>query len=128
MLNSSISIVDALTIMSKLLGNRYVEEKMQVTISEIKRGQPIAKSLETINIFPNILIEMISVGEQSGQLEEVLNRVCTYYDDQVDYAIKKMTALIEPLMIILIGMIVIVVLLSIFLPMLDITSSIDTGV
>lgn len=114
--------------MSKLLGNRYVEEKMQVTISEIKRGQPIAKSLETINIFPNILIEMISVGEQSGQLEEVLNRVCTYYDDQVDYAIKKMTALIEPLMIILIGMIVIVVLLSIFLPMLDITSSIDTGV
>lgn len=101
--------------MSKLLGNRYVEEKMQVTISEIKRGQPIAKSLETINIFPNILIEMISVGEQSGQLEEVLNRVCTYYDDQVDYAIKKMTALIEPLMIILIGMIVIVVLLSIFL-------------
>lgn len=89
MLNSSISIVDALTIMSKLLGNRYVEEKMQVTISEIKRGQPIAKSLETINIFPNILIEMISVGEQSGQLEEVLNRVCTYYDDQVDYAIKK---------------------------------------
>lgn len=101
---------------------------MQVTISEIKRGQPIAKSLETINIFPNILIEMISVGEQSGQLEEVLNRVCTYYDDQVDYAIKKMTALIEPLMIILIGMIVIVVLLSIFLPMLDITSSIDTGV
>lgn len=100
--------------MSKLLGNRYVEEKMQVTISEIKRGQPIAKSLETINIFPNILIEMISVGEQSGQLEEVLNRVCTYYDDQVDYAIKKMTALIEPLMIILIGMIVIVVLLSIF--------------
>ena len=128
LLNSSISIVDALTIMSKLLGNRYVEEKMQVTISEIKRGQPIAKSLETINIFPNILIEMISVGEQSGQLEEVLNRVCTYYDDQVDYAIKKMTALIEPLMIILIGMIVIVVLLSIFLPMLDITSSIDTGV
>ena len=114
--------------MSKLLGNSYVEEKMQVTISEIKRGQPIAKSLETIDIFPNILIEMISVGEQSGQLEEVLNRVCTYYDDQVDYTIKKMTALIEPLMIILIGMIVIVVLLSIFLPMLDITSSIDTGV
>ena len=128
LLNSSISIIDALTIMSKLLGNSYVEEKMQVTISEIKRGQPIAKSLETIDIFPNILIEMISVGEQSGQLEEVLNRVCTYYDDQVDYAIKKMTALIEPLMIILIGMIVIVVLLSIFLPMLDITSSIDTGV
>ena len=89
----------------------------------------VEESFKTVkNIFPNILIEMISVGEQSGQLEEVLNRVCTYYDDQVDYAIKKMTALIEPLMIILIGMIVIVVLLSIFLPMLDITSSIDTGV
>ena len=71
---------------------------------------------------------MISVGEQSGQIEEVLNRVCNYYDDQVDYAIKKLTAFIEPIMIILIGIIVIIVLLSIFLPMLDISNSIETGV
>ena len=128
LLSSSISIVDALTIMSKLLGNSYVEEKLAITISEIKRGQSIAKSLETINIFPNILIEMISVGEQSGQIEEVINRDCNNYDDQVDYAIKKLTAFIEPIMIILIGIIVIIVLLSIFLPMLDISNSIETGV
>lgn len=128
LLGSSISIVDALTIMSKLLGNTYVEERMQVTISEIKRGQPIAKSLATINIFPSILIEMIAVGEESGQLEEVLNRVCGYFDDQVDYTIKKMTGMIEPLMIIMIGGIVVIVLLSIFIPMLNITNSIDPGV
>lgn len=125
LLSSSIPIIDALSIMAKLLGNTFVEDRMQVTISEIKRGQGIAKSLETINIFPPILIEMISVGEQTGQLEEVLNSITAYYEEQVDYAIKKVTAAIEPIMIIAIGLIVVVVLLSIFMPMLDITKNIQ---
>lgn len=127
LLSSSLPILDALTIMSRLLGNMAVEQKILIAASEIKRGQGIAKSIETINIFPPILIEMLSVGEETGKLEEVLNSVCGYYEDQVDYSIKKMTGAIEPIMIIFIAALIMVVLLSVFMPMLEITNSIDTG-
>ena len=75
-----------------------------------------------------MLCEMITVGEQTGNLEEVLNRVTEYYENQVEYSMKKLTAAIEPVLILIIGLIVVVCLLAVFIPMLEITSSIDTGV
>ena len=74
-----------------------------------------------------MLCEMITVGEQTGNLEEVLNRVTEYYENQVEYSMKKLTASIEPVMILIIGLIVVVCLLAVFIPMLEITSSINQG-
>lgn len=128
LLSSSMPVIDSMETMRHLLGNTYIEEQMEVTVSEVNRGQGIAKSLETINIFPPMLCEMITVGEQTGNLEEVLNRVTEYYENQVEYSMKKLTASIEPVMIMVIGLIVVVCLLAVFIPMLEITSSIDTGV
>lgn len=128
LISSSVPIVEAMETMRHLLDNKYVEKQMEVAVKEVERGKSIAKSIETINVFPPMLCEMITVGEETGQLEEVLNRVTDYYETQVDYAIKKMTGVIEPIMIILIGGIVVTCLLAVFLPMLQITGSIDTGV
>lgn len=128
LLSSSMPVIDSMETMRHLLGNTYIEEQMEVTVSEVNRGQGIAKSLETINIFPPMLCEMITVGEQTGNLEEVLNRVTEYYENQVEYSMKKLTSSIEPVMIMIIGLIVVVCLLAVFIPMLEITSSIDTGV
>lgn len=72
-----------------------------------------------------MLIEMISVGESTGNLEEVLNKITDYFEEQLDIEIKSMTAAIEPVMIIFIGLIVVVVLLAIFLPMLELMSAIE---
>lgn len=128
LLSSSMPVIDSIETMRHLLGNTYIEKQMEVTVSELNRGQGIAKSLETIGIFPPMLCEMITVGEQTGNLEEVLNRVTEYYENQVEYSMKKLTAAIEPVMIIVIGLIVVVCLLAVFIPMLEITSAIDTGV
>ncbi|MBR6515998.1 MAG: type II secretion system F family protein [Bacilli bacterium] len=127
LLSSSMPVIDSIETMRHLLGNTYVEKQMEVTVSELKRGQGIAKSLETIDVFPPMLCEMITVGEQTGNLEEVLNRVTEYYENQVEYSMKKLTASIEPVMIMIIGLIVVVCLLAVFIPMLEITSSIDQG-
>ena len=126
LLSSSIPIVEAIETMSHLLGNMYVEEQMKVCASEIKRGESIAKSLETIGIFPSMLCEMIRVGEETGRIEEVLTHVTEYFENEVDQAFKKMTGAIEPIMILIIGGIVVVCLLAVFLPMLEITSAIDS--
>ena len=128
LLSSSMPVIDSIETMRHLLGNTYVEKQMEVTVRELQRGQGIAKSLETINVFPPMLCEMITVGEETGNLEEVLNRVTEYYENQVEYSMKKLTAAIEPVLILIIGLIVVVCLLAVFIPMLEITSSIDTGV
>ncbi len=128
LLSSSMPVIDSIETMRHLLGNTYIETQMEVSVSELNRGQGIAKSLETINVFPPMLCEMITVGEQTGNLEEVLNRVTEYYENQVEYSMKKLTAAIEPVLILIIGLIVVVCLLAVFIPMLEITSSIDTGV
>lgn len=128
LLSSSMPVIDSIETMRHLLDNTYIENQMEVTVSELNRGQGIAKSLETINVFPPMLCEMITVGEQTGNLEEVLNRVTEYYENQVEYSMKKLTSAIEPVLILIIGLIVVVCLLAVFIPMLEITSSIDTGV
>ena len=125
LLSNGMQLIDAIDIISKLLGNKVVEEKLQIVKNEISVGKQISKALETINLFPDMLIEMIAVGEETSSLEEVLNRVTPYFDDQVSAEIKKMTGAIEPIMILMIGLIVVVVLLAIFLPMLDLMSAIE---
>lgn len=124
LLSSGMQIIDSMNIMARLLGNKVVEEKFNFVCEEIKMGQPIAKSLEAVNIFPSMLIEMIAVGEMTGELDNILNSTASYFDDQVDNSISQMTQMIEPMLIMVIGVIVAVVLISIFLPMMSIMNSI----
>jgi len=127
LLNSGIPLLTCINTLSRLMGNKIVEEKLLVVKNEIASGRSVAKSLETIDLFPNMLVEMISVGETTGNLEEVLNKVTSYFEDQLDEEIKALTAAIEPVMIMFIGVIVVIVLLAIFLPMLDLMSAIENS-
>lgn len=127
LLNSSIPLLSCINTISKLLGNKIVEEKLQVVKNEISSGRTVAKSLETINLFPSMLIEMIYVGESTGNLEEVLDKVTDYFEEQLDIEIKNMTSAIEPIMIMFIGLIVVIVLLAIFVPMLELMSAIEVA-
>ena len=111
--------------MGKLLGNKKVEEKFETCKSELRRGQKVAKSIQTVDIFPAMLIEMVSVGETSGSLESVLDTTASYFDEQVEREIKSATAKIEPVMIMIIACIVVVVLLAVFLPMLGLLDAIE---
>ena len=123
LLSSGMPIVDALEVMSNLLGNKYVEKKFQEAIDQVKRGVPLALAFEDKGIFPAILIQMISVGERTGSLDEVLLRTSGFFDEQVGAALNRLTTMLGPLMIIIMGIVIVFVILAVYTPML---SMIDT--
>ena len=125
LLKSGINIINAMNIMSTLLGNRVVETKFAQSSDEVQQGRGISESLEKIGIFPPLLIHMVAVGERTGELDQLLMRTSGFFDEEVETAISKMTTMIEPLMIVVLAGVVGVILLSIFLPMLSIMSAVS---
>ncbi|MGL5353488.1 MAG: type II secretion system F family protein, partial [Clostridium sp.] len=117
LLSSGMNILKAIEIGSKILGNKYMEEKLVQVNEDIKKGNPIGKSMEDINIFPIMLTQMITIGEETGQLEEIMKKTADFYDGEAQAAIDKMITLIEPMLIIGLAVIVFFIVLSIFLPM-----------
>ena len=124
LLESGMNITDAMENLTPILNNQVFEEKFKFAIEEVKRGKRIAKSIEDTNIFPKLLTEMIKVGEKSGNLEDILRSTSMFFDAQVESSISRATAALEPVMILLLGGIVAVVLLSVYLPMIDLMNQI----
>ena len=118
LLGSGMNMIDILENLTKMLGNQVFERKFKYAINDIKSGKRIAASIEETKLFPKILTEMIKVGENSGNLEEVLKSTGSYFDDEVENSIAKVVATIEPIAIIVIGFVVTLVLLSVVIPMI----------
>ena len=124
LLKSGMIITDCMDNLTRILNNRFYQNKFKYAISEVKRGKRIAESIEKTNLFPKMLTEMIAVGERSGNLEEVLESTALFYDGQVETAISKATAALEPIIILVLGVVVAGVLLSVYLPMIDLMNQI----
>lgn len=124
LLGSGMNMSDCLDNLQKMLDNEVFAEKFKYTTEEVKRGRRIAQSMENIKMFPSMLIEMINVGEKSGNIEEVLKSTSKYFDECVEQSITKATAALEPMMIVLLGVIVGVVILAVLLPIIALMQSI----
>ena len=124
LLGSGMNMIDCLENLKKMLGNALFTKKFNYTIEEVKRGRRIASSLAATRLFPTMLTEMISVGEDSGNIEEVLESTSSYFDECVESSISKAVASLEPIMIVLLGLIVGVVIVSVLLPMMSMMNSI----
>ncbi|MBN3489911.1 type II secretion system F family protein [Acholeplasma equirhinis] len=124
LVSSGLNVMDSIGIIGKLMDNVVFEAKFQYVIDEIKRGKKIHRSIEHISFFPPMLIEMINVGESTGNLDEVLDITSLYYDEVLETTISKATQLLEPTMVVFAGGLVGFVILSIFLPMISMMSSI----
>jgi len=124
LLKSGMNITDCMENLVRILNNEVFTEKFRYSIEEVKRGKRIAKSIENTNIFPKMLTEMINIGEKSGNLEEVLGSTSSFFESQVETSIAKATSLLEPIMIIILGAVVALVLISVYLPMIDLMKQI----
>lgn len=124
LLNSGMNMSDCLDNLLKMLDNQVFKQKFKYSVEEVKRGRRIAQSIGNIKLFPQMLIEMIDVGEKSGNIEEVLLSTSAYFDECVEQSITKATAALEPIMIVLLGGIVAIVILSVLLPMISLMQSI----
>ena len=124
LLKSGIPIVNAMEIMKDLIGNRAVEKKFTEATAEIKEGKGIAGPMKRLGIFPPLLIHMIVVGENTGELDEMLGRTAGFFDEEVEETIEKAVSMIEPAMIIIMAVVVGVIILSVMLPMVSIMDTV----
>jgi len=114
---SGLPIIQTLQTVSQAVGNAAIELSIKKVALGVEKGQGISGSMKKINLFPPLVMRMISIGEQSGSLDEMLSSVAEHYDLEVEYAIKSLTSLIEPILTVCIGGAVMVLALGIFMPM-----------
>lgn len=125
LLKSGIPIMNSFEIMSTLMGNRVVEHKFINCRDEVMEGKGISGPIQRMGFFPPLLIHMIAVGEATGQLDEMLTRTASFFDEEVEEAIDKLTAMIEPAMIIIMAVLVGTVVLAMMLPMVNIMNTVQ---
>ena len=125
LLSAGVPILDALDVVKKSAGNVVVENAIQETSNKIREGRTMAEPLMETNVFPPMVVQMIGVGEQTGALDTMLNKIADFYEDEVDVAVAALTSLLEPLMMVFIGGIVGVILISMYLPIFSIAGKVN---
>ncbi len=108
--------------MGKTAGNRVIEIAVDEVRNNVREGEGIAAPLAKSKIFPTMMTRMVSVGEQSGELEKMLSKIADFYDEQVDTAVSGLTSLIEPLIIGFLGIVIGSVVIAMFLPIFKLTT------
>ncbi len=119
LLDNGISMLPAMGIVKNVVGNVVIAEVVETAGSEVGKSQALSKTLNTGGVFPPMAIQMIQVGEQSGNLEEMLNKVADVFEREVETSVMRLTALLEPVMVLLMAGVVLFIILSIFLPILE---------
>jgi type IV pilus assembly protein PilC len=119
LLASGVAILDSLTITAKTAGNMVVQEAVNSAKSRIAEGQTIAEPLKESGIFPPMVTQMVAIGERTGQLDSMLEKVSDFYDEQVDAAVAALTSVLEPIIVIFMGVIIGGILIAMYLPMFD---------
>ncbi len=125
LIKSGVPILQALDTVAKTSGNKVVEMAIMKARESIREGEKIADPLKLSGIFPPMVIQMISVGEETGNLEIMLTKIADFYDQEVDTAVKAMTSLIEPLIICVMGLVIGSIVICMFLPIFQMSSLID---
>ena len=127
LIGSGVPILQGLDITSKTAGNKVLQEAIGKTAESISQGDTIAEPLAASGVFPPMVVQMISIGEQTGALDEMLAKIADFYDDEVDTAVEALTAAIEPLMIVLMGTMVGGMLVAMYLPMFKMGNLVGGG-
>lgn len=122
MLTSGVNILDALSICAASSGNKTIEKFVINVRSKIEQGSKISEPLAEGGLFPNMVVSMVAVGEQTGALDDMLLKVSDFYEEEVDMAVKTVLSMIEPIMIVVIGTIVGFIVIAMYMPVFDMAS------
>jgi type IV pilus assembly protein PilC len=125
--SSGMPIVQSLEIVGGTLGNKYVESELQNVSEDVRRGVSLSAAVRKVSMFPPMLCSMLSIGEESGNLDDILNKTSAFYDEESDTAIEKLIALIEPVMIVSLAIIVGFIIMSIMLPLFSIYNQVGNS-
>ena len=125
LISSGVSILEGLEITAKTAGNRVIQDAIMQSRSSIAGGDTIAQPLQKSKVFPPMVISMIAVGEQTGGLDEMLSKIADFYDEEVDAAVGNLLSLLEPIMIVFLGVVVGGMVVAMYLPIFDMVNAVQ---
>jgi len=125
LIGSGVSILDGLEITAKTAGNRVISDAIMESRTSIAGGETISAPLQKSNVFPPMVISMIAVGEQTGGLDEMLSKIADFYDEEVDAAVSNLLSLMEPVMIVFLGVVVGGMVVAMYLPIFDMINAVQ---
>ncbi len=124
MLYSGIPMIQALRAAGETTGNKFVESKIEETVEGIEKGMGMTAQLAATNIFPPMMLSMIGIGEESGRLDEMLEKTAEYYDEEMEAALEALVTMLEPLLIVIMGAVIGTIVVAMYLPMFDVINTI----
>ena len=119
LIKSGVPILQALETVAKTSGNKIIEIAILTARESVKEGERIAIQLKKANIFPPMVIQMVAIGEETGNLDTMLSKIADFYDQEVDVAVKTLTSMIEPIIIVVMGLVIGFIVIAMFLPMFE---------
>jgi type IV pilus assembly protein PilC len=126
LITSGVPLLDALTICAKTSGNKIVEEALINARVSISGGKTISEPLAKSQVFPKMVTHMISVGESTGALDAMLGKIADFYEDEVDQAVASLTALLEPMMMVFLGVLIGFIVVAMYLPIFTMANAISS--
>jgi type IV pilus assembly protein PilC len=127
LISSGVPILTGLEITARTAGNRVIQEAIMAARASIREGETISAPLRQSNVFPPMVVQMISVGEETGALDDMLTKIADFYDDEVDTAVDSLTSLIEPIMIVFMGTVIGGMVVAMYLPMFKLVNVVAGG-
>ncbi len=125
LVSSGVPIIDSLQITARTAGNKVVEEAVLTTINSVKEGESLADPLKRQAIFPSMVVQMIEVGESSGALDTMLEKIADFYEEEVDTAVEALTALMEPALMVFLGVTIGFIVVAMYLPIFKMAGAIE---
>ena len=126
-LRSGLPMLQALNLIARSTGNDYMAERILKIREAVERGEPLSRAATSAGMFPPLVLQMMAVGEETGALGELLDEIAGFYEREVDYSLKNLSAAIEPILIVCVGGMVLVLALGVFLPMWELIAKVGSG-
>jgi type IV pilus assembly protein PilC len=127
LVTSGVPILQALNITRETAGNAIISDAIVKVHDAVKEGESMVAPLESSNVFPPMVISMVDVGEETGQLPEMLLKIADVYEDEVDNSVSALTSMLEPLMIVMLALVVGTIVMALFLPLIEVIKGLSSG-
>src|SRR5438874_5793530 len=122
LLGGGLPLVNALDISAKSIGNQYMAGQLEIVGARVREGESFAHALEARGVFPEVAVKMAEVGESTGALQDMLNTVADFYDEEISTSMERFVTLVEPVLLVIIGIVLAGVLLALYMPLFQLTS------
>src|SRR5262245_7401421 len=122
LLGGGLPLVNALDISSKSIGNRYMASQLEIVSSRVREGESLASALDKRGVFPEVAVKMAEVGESTGALQDMLNTVADFYDEEISTTMERFVTLVEPVLLVIMGIVIAGLLLALYMPLFQLSS------